>query len=116
MTKHTITAYKGIVLIKRKPGTSKEAFLDWFLGPHARFGTSVEGIYRYTGSLVVAPGPRTIFPDGEASCDIVSEIWCRDREGIDKAYAQLEAMGGPSNTLSNVGRRESLITEEYVLK
>lgn len=116
MTKHVVSAYKGIVLIKRATGTSREEFLDWFLGPHARFGTNVDDIFRYTGSLVVGPGPRTVFPNGEASCDIVSEIWCRDREGIQKAYAQLEAMGGPKNTLAHVSYRESLIAEEYILK
>jgi hypothetical protein len=112
----TPTAHKGIVMIKRREGTTREAFRDWFLGPHARFGTNVDEIYRYTGSLVVAPGPRYAFPDGEPPFDLISEIWCRDRAGIEQAFAKLSAMGGPQNTIDHVSDRAAYIAEEYTLK
>lgn len=108
--------YKGIVLLKRKEGTSREEFLQWLLSRHSRFSKSLPDVLRYTGSLVVAPGPRYAFPNGEPPYDLINEIWCRDRETLDRVYAQLEAMGGPTHTLSGVSERISLLCEEYVLK
>jgi hypothetical protein len=110
------TAHKGIVMIKRRPGTSRDEFRDWFLGPHAHFGTSVDEIYRYTGSLVVAPGPRYEFAGGEPPFDMISEIWCRDRNGIEQAFAKLNAMGGPASVIDQVSDRVAFIAEEYTLK
>ena len=107
---------KGIVLLKRKQGTSREEFLDWVVNTHSRFSKSIPEVLRYTTSLVVAPGPRCSFPDGEPPYDLINEIWCRDRETLDRVYAQLQAMGGPAHTLTGASERISLLCEEYVLK
>jgi hypothetical protein len=111
-----VAAYKGIVLLKRKAGLSREEFLDWLLRSHSRFSRSVPEVLRYTGSLVVAPGPRTDFPNGEPPYDLINEIWCRDLASLEKAYAQLVSMGGPESTLSAVSDRAALYCEEYILK
>lgn len=109
-------AYKGIVLLRRKPGVSQEDLRDWALNRHSHFGKSVPEIYRYTSSLVVAPGPRYAFPNGEPPFDLIHEIWCADRESLDQAYARLDAIGGPQDALSYVSHRIALIGEEHVLK
>ena len=111
-----VEAYKGIVLLKRREGTSREDFLNWLLTTHSKYSRSVPEVLRYTGSLVVAPGPRCEFPNGEPPFDLVNEIWCRDRASLDKAYARLESMGGPNQTLANVSQRISMLCEEYILK
>ncbi len=111
-----VAAYKGIVLLKRKEGMSREDLLDWLLTSHSRFSRSVPEVLRYTGSLVVAPGPRYAFPNGEPPFDLINEIWCRDRAALEQAYVQLGAMGGPESTLSAVSQRIPLYCEEYVLK
>ena len=116
VSKNKVEAYKGIVLLKRREGMSREDLLDWLLDSHSRYSRSVAEIFRYTGSLVVAPGPRYQFPNGEPPFDLINEIWCRDRESLDKAYAQLESMGGPKHTLAAVSQRIALFCEEYVLK
>jgi len=108
--------YKGIVLLKRKAGISREEFLEWVINTHSRFSKSIPEVLRYTTSLVVAPGPNCEFPGGEPPYDLINEIWCRDRETLDKAYAQLQAMGGPTSTLSYAGERISLLCEEHILK
>lgn len=108
--------YKGIVLLKRREGATKEEFLDWVVNVHSRFSRSLPEVLKYTGSLVVAPGPRTEFQDGEPPFDLINEIWCRDRATLDQAYAKLVAMGGPTHTLSGAGKRISLLCEEYVFK
>ncbi|MBI4192167.1 MAG: EthD domain-containing protein [Betaproteobacteria bacterium] len=114
--KKKVEAYKGIVLLKRREGMSREELLDWLLNSHSRYSRSVPEVLRYTGSLVVAPGPRYEFPNGEPPFDLINEIWCRDREALEKAYVQLGAMGGPEHTLAAVSQRIPLFCEEYVLK
>ena len=111
-----VEAYKGIVLLKRREGMSREDLLEWLLKSHSRYSRSVPEVLRYTGSLVVAPGPRYEFPNGEPPFDLINKIWCRDRASLEKAYAQLVAMGGPESTLSAVSQRIPLYCEEYVLK
>jgi len=114
--KNKFEAYKGIVLLKRREGMSREELLEWLLNSHSRYSRSVPEVLRYTGSLVVAPGPRYEFPDGEPPFDLINEIWCRDRASLERAYAQLQAMGGPDHTLAAVSQRIPLYCEEYVLK
>ena len=110
-------AYKGIVLLKRKAGVSREDLLDWALNKHSHFAISVSEISRYTTSLIVAPGPRYKFPDGEPPFDLIHEIWCADRESLDNAYAKLDAMGATQAALSShFSQRIALIGEERVLK
>lgn len=116
VSKNKVEAYKGIVLLKRREGMSREEFLHWLLTSHSRYSKSLPEVLRYTGSLVVAPGPRCEFPDGEPPFDLINEIWCRDRASLDKAYAQLESMGGPKHTLGAASQRISLLCEEYILK
>lgn len=116
MTERVADAYKGIVLLKRKKGTRKEDLLDWLIDRHAHYGRAVDSIYRYTGSLIVAPGPRYEFEGGEPPFDLINEIWCKDRETLERAYAELDRNGGPKHTIASVSRRVSLIAAEYDLK
>ena len=110
-------SYKAVVLLRRKPGVSREDLLDWSLHKHSHFGKSVPEIYHYTTSLVVAPGPRYQYPDGEPPFDLIHEIWCADRNSLDLAYAKLDAMGGTQNALATLfSQRISLICEERILK
>ena len=109
-------AYKGMVMLKRKPGVTREELVDW-AQKHSRFGNSVPEIRRYTSTLIVAPGPRYKFTDGEPPFDLIQEIWCADREALDTAYAKLDAMGATQAALSSLfGERIALISEERVLK
>ncbi len=116
MSSDQVAAYKGIVLLKRRKDMSQADILNWALNTHAHYGRSVERIFRYTTSLVVAPGPRYAYPNGEAPFDLVNEIWCRSENDLKEAYAELERIGGPKHSLSAVSDRISVLAQEYVLK
>lgn len=116
MTDISPNAYKAIVLLKRKKGTTKEDLLKWLLEKHSRYALEVDEILKYTGSLVVAPGPHYEFPDGEPPFDLINEIWCKDRESLDRAYAELNKAGGPAHTVAAVSTRVSLVAAEYIIK
>ncbi len=107
--------HKGIVLLKRRPGMSREAFREWFMGPHLDFSRNRPEVLRYTGSFTVGEGPGSPFVNGEPAFDIVSEIWCKDLEAIQQAYAGLHRAGGPSDTLAHAGTRIAFIAEEQVI-
>lgn len=113
---HAVEAYKGIVLLKRRRDMSQSDILNWALNTHAHYGRGIERIFRYTTSLVVAPGPRYSYPDGEPPFDLVNEIWCRTEDDLTQAYAELESKGGPRHSISAVSDRISVLAQEYRLK
>ncbi len=41
VSKNKVEAYKGIVLLKRREGMSREELLDWLLNSHSRYSRSV---------------------------------------------------------------------------
>lgn len=116
MSSVPVDSYKGIVLLKRRKDMSQNDILDWALNTHAHYGRSIERIFRYTTSLVVAPGPRFAYPEGEPPFDLVNEIWCRSEEDLRQAYAELESKGGPKHSIGAVSDRVSVLAREYVLK
>jgi hypothetical protein len=110
--------YKAIVLLKRADGVTVEEFRAWFLGPHAGHAIDIAGerALKYTASFIVGPGPRTTFDGGEPPYDVVSELWCRDRETLEALYADLAADGGEVNeVVANSSVRISMIGEEHDL-
>lgn len=111
-----VEAYKGIVLLKRRKDMSQADILNWALNTHAHYGRSIDRIFRYTTSLVVAPGPRYVYPDGEPPFDLVNEIWCRTEDDLRQAYAELESKGGPKHSINAVSDRISVLAQEYRLK
>lgn len=107
--------HKGIVLLKRPSGMSVADFRAWFMGPHLDFARSRPEVLRYTGSFTVAEGPASPFIDGEPAFDIVVEIWCKDLEAAQTAYAGLHGAGGVKDTLTHAGTRIAFIAEEHVI-
>jgi hypothetical protein len=107
--------HKGIVLLKRPPGTTMEEFKAWFLGPHLNYSRARPEVLRYTGSFTVAPAPGSPFHDGEPDYDIIAEIWCKDLESVANAFAANQAAGGVKDSLSHAGTRIAFIAEEHVV-
>lgn len=107
--------YKGIVLLKRPPGTSVEDFRKWFLGPHLDYSRARPEVLKYTGSFTAAPAPASPFQDGEPAYDILVEIWCKDLESVKNAFAANQAAGGINDSLRHAGIRIAYIAEEHVV-
>ncbi len=106
------------MLLKRRAHISSDDFESWFLGEHARHAAEVGGerLLKYTGSFVVAPGPRSPWPNNEPAVDVVSEFWCTDRATVEATYADLAgARGEVNNVLGMVSWREAFVAEEIDL-
>lgn len=82
---------KLITLLTRRPGMSKEAFLDYYETRHRVIGE------KYLGGRAVRYFRRHLAPlDGvrrEDDPDVVMEIWFEDRESLDKTLAALMEPG-----------------------
>ena len=68
--------YKIILLMKRRPGMSVEAFRDYYETRHAPLATKYsQGISRYVRRyLDPQPHPET-GPGGELAYDVLTELW-----------------------------------------
>lgn len=79
--------HKLLILIKRRPGTTLEAFRDYYEKNHVRFGIDAAAI-----SSMCHYSRRYLEPisGGEFDYDVLTECWFRDREKFDalvKAFA-----------------------------
>lgn len=78
------TVYKILLLMKRKPGMSMEAFRDYYENHHVplamRHGGGVP-LYKYVRRYVT-PQPHGEFGDlGELAYDVITELWF-DNEAV----------------------------------
>ncbi|MEZ5102354.1 MAG: EthD family reductase [Thermoleophilia bacterium] len=95
--------FKAIVLLKRKPELTREAFLDWWLGGHADLARDLPGLRRLVFNVV----------EGEdAEFDGVSELWFDTREDFEAAYATEHGKAVAADSLAMVSRRERLLVDE----
>ncbi len=96
--------FKAIILLARRPDTSREEFRGWWLDEHAELAKGLPGLRRAVFNLV----------DGEdAEFDGVSEIWFDSREAFDAAYATEHGQRVAADTLAHVARRERLFVDEH---
>lgn len=82
---------KFVTLLKRRPGMSREAFIDYYERHHARIGVkylsghALRYLRRYVRPM---PNPVTGAHD-EPEHDVVMEIWFADRAAFDATMARL---------------------------
>jgi uncharacterized protein (TIGR02118 family) len=74
--------FKGISIVHRLPGTTKEEFEAFWTGTFAPLAARLPRLRRYVVN-VVREGPDT-FPDGFA------EIWFDSKEDYEAAFAESE--------------------------
>jgi hypothetical protein len=107
--------HKGIVLLKRPKGTSVQAFREWWLGSHLSYSRQRPEVLKYTGSFTVAPAAGCPYVDDEPAFDLLVEIWCKDRETVEKVFKENFKAGGVADTLKNAGVRIAFVTDEHVI-
>lgn len=74
--------FKGISIVHRLPGTTKEEFATFWTGTFAPLAANLPRLRRYVVN-VVTDGPDA-FPDGFA------EIWFDSKEDFDAAFVDSE--------------------------
>lgn len=105
--------YKGVHLLKRADGMSKQEFREWLVGERFSVPPSYGKIRKYTASFYVAQGPKSPWEDrDEPPFDAASEFWCDDQETVDELHRQFLAAGGVDNSLRNCRIRHAMVAEE----
>lgn len=98
--------FKAIILLTRKPGATREAFRDWWLGEHAALARQLPGLRGLRFNVVETE---------DAEVDGVSELWFESREAFEAAYASETGKRVAEDSLANVGRRERLFVDERTI-
>lgn len=96
--------FKAIILLARRPDTTREEFRTWWLGEHAGLAKDLPGLRRAVFNLVEGDDPEF---------DGVSELWFDSREDFDAAYATELGRRVAEDSLAHVSRRERLIVVEH---
>jgi uncharacterized protein (TIGR02118 family) len=104
---------KLIALLKRKPGISKEEFVQRWLKEHIKLSTKIPGVrgYRINIATVHQPDGDSVEPiyDGTA------ELWWDSIEAMEAAFATNEGIvaGADADQFADV--RIHIYTEENVI-
>ena len=82
--------FKAIVLIRRKPGMSREDFIDYYENNHAPLGASkVPNLVKYVRHYIRPFGNDVYAADAEPPYDVLTEIWFENEEEFHKGMAYL---------------------------
>ena len=82
--------FKTVVLLKRKPGMSMEAFRDYYENHHRKIGEKVlpDDVHYVRRYIEGVPNPVT-GETAEPEYDVLTEMWFDSREAFDIAMAAL---------------------------
>jgi hypothetical protein len=82
--------FKVVMMMKRRPGMTPEAFKDYYETTHARIGERVlPTAERYFRRFLTPLGPPAVGPVVEPVADVITEIWFKDRATCDATMAKL---------------------------
>lgn len=73
--------YKILIFLKRRPGMSVAEFRDYYENVHARLGEkySGSGLVRYQRRYVEALAVQGTPDSDQLPCDVITELWFKDR-------------------------------------
>lgn len=82
--------FKVVMLMKRRPGMTPEAFKDYYETTHARIGERVlPTAERYFRRFLTPLGPPAEGPVLEPVADVITEIWFKDRATYEATMLKL---------------------------
>ena len=111
---------KVITLLTRKPGMSREAFIEYYESNHRLIGEKYLGGYavKYQRRYL-APVEADVLNSEDVPFDVLMEIWFPDRATMDKAMALLSTEEAQEEIVADEERVfdraliRSYIVEEY---
>mgnify|MGYP003705142729 CR=1 FL=1 len=82
--------FKVMILIKRKPGMSKQDFIAYYEQQHAPLGSSkVPNMKRYVRHFLHPYGNDVYAADAEPPYDVATELWFDDEDDFKRGMAYL---------------------------
>lgn len=100
--------FKAMILLRRKPETSRADFAEWWLQHHRPLAETLPGLQRAIFNLVSEDSPD--------SCDGIAELWFESKADFEAAYATETGKAVAVDSLANVGERTRLFVEETTVK
>jgi uncharacterized protein (TIGR02118 family) len=98
---------KVLSLIKRKDGTSLEAFRQWLEVEHLELARKLPGMRRYLVNVAVADNP-------DAPFDGISEMYFDDEAAMKAAFATPEGAAAGGDAAAHASNRVRLLMTEKV--
>ncbi len=98
--------FKAIILLARKEGTTREAFLDHWDTKHIPLALGLPGLRRLVFNAVTDP---------DAPYDGVTELWFDTQEALAAAYASEIGQAVAADALAHVSARVRLPVDEQLL-
>lgn len=92
-----------MIFLTRRQDMSREAFADWWLGPHRVLAEKLPGLRRHAFNLL---------PDG-APYDAVVEQWFASVEDLSGAYATPAGQAVAADSAQHVASRHRTLVEEH---
>ncbi len=112
--------FKVMILIKRKPGMSKEDFIAYYENNHAPLGSSkAPNMKRYMRHFLHPYGNDVYAADPEPPYDVATEIWFDDEADFQRFMAYLtepetaRIIGEDEEKLFDKSSIRFLIMEDY---
>jgi uncharacterized protein (TIGR02118 family) len=96
---------KAIILLARRPDTTRGEFRRWWLDEHAPLARELPGVRRLVFNVV---------DDEDAAYDGVSELWFDSHEDLEAAYATEHGKRVAADTVAHVASRVRLLVDERV--
>lgn len=98
--------FKAMILLKRKPETTKENFQTWWLSDHAPMAEKLPKLRKAVFNVVT---------DEDADFDGITELWFDSKADFEAAYASDFGQSVAADSVANVSRRERLLVEEHAI-
>jgi uncharacterized protein (TIGR02118 family) len=105
---------KLLVVVKRKPGMSVDAFQDYWRVRHPEVVTRLSGLRRYVQSHTLPSGYRK----GEPACDGIAEIWFESADALRALRGTREqaAVDADEERFLDRAATKVLLVEDHVIK
>jgi len=112
--------FKAVCLIRRKPGMTREAFIDRYENGHAVLcARLIPGMAKYVRRYVV-PGETVLYPGAaDLEFDVVTELWYDSREAYEASMRALEdpqaakALADDERALFDLSSIRRFVVEEF---
>lgn len=95
--------HKAMIFLTRHPGTTREAFCNWWLGEHRALAEKLPGLRHHTLNLL---------PEG-SPYDAVVEQWFDSAEALETAYQCEAGRAVAADSSAHVSSRQRLAVSEH---
>ncbi len=108
---------KSIGLLRRKPGTTREQFIDHWVNIHAPMSDEIPALRRYVLNFIVAEPVRSDMPSLglEGGVDGIAELWFDDQEAYTRFRASDVAKKWLADGATFIGSSQGFLVEEKVI-